>query len=74
MSVTTSKLRESVAVPLEPLLSIDDFAGFLNAGRRTIDRMRAAGQLPKPDLHVGKMPRWRPETVRAWMDRQGRQN
>jgi predicted DNA-binding transcriptional regulator AlpA len=56
------------APSVEPLMSQDDFARVLNAGRRTVERMRAAGRLPKPDLHVGKMPRWRPESVRAWLD------
>jgi hypothetical protein len=59
---------------IEPLMSQDDIARVLNAGLRTVERMRASGKLPKPDLFVGKMPRWRPETIRAWIDGQARSN
>jgi excisionase family DNA binding protein len=54
------------------LFSQDDLVHLLNAGRRTIERMRAAGKLPKPDLYVGRMPRWRRETVRDWIEGGGR--
>jgi hypothetical protein len=32
--------------------------------------MRSAGKIPKPDVHAGKMPRWKPETIRRWIDKQ----
>lgn len=56
---------------IEPMMSIADVARALSCDRRTIERMRSAGKLPKPDLHVGKMPRWRPETIRAWIAKGG---
>jgi hypothetical protein len=59
---------------VETLLSQNDLARVLNAGRRTVERLRAAGKMPRPDLFVGKMPRWRPETIRAWIDGQTRSN
>ena len=37
--------------------------------RRAIERERAAGRFPRPDLTIGKMPLWRLETVRAWLER-----
>jgi predicted DNA-binding transcriptional regulator AlpA len=55
---------------LEPLLGVDDLARVLAVGRRTIERERAAGRLPRPDLHIGRMPRWRPDTIRDWINRQ----
>jgi excisionase family DNA binding protein len=59
--------------PIEPLLSIDDLAGILNCSRPTIERMRAAGRLPRADLHVGRRsPRWKPETIRRWIETGGR--
>jgi predicted DNA-binding transcriptional regulator AlpA len=67
-------LRDPVTPTIEPLLSLDDFAGIVRASRRTVERLRAAGELPKPDLHVGKMPRWRPETIRLWLARQTKNN
>jgi excisionase family DNA binding protein len=57
---------------MAPLLSVDDLARILNASRRTIERLRSAGKLPKPDLLIGKMPRWRHETVRDWIEGGGR--
>jgi hypothetical protein len=40
----------------------------LGVSRRIIERERSAGRLPKPDLHIGRMPLWRVETVRAWLE------
>jgi predicted DNA-binding transcriptional regulator AlpA len=58
---------------IEPLLSQEDLTRVLNASRRTVERIRAAGKLPKPDLHVGnRSPRWRPRTIREWIERGGR--
>jgi hypothetical protein len=48
-------------------MSIGDLARFLNTSRRTVERMRAAGQVPPPCFHVNSMPRWRPEAVRRWI-------
>jgi hypothetical protein len=53
---------------LEPMLSIEDLAALLNCSRRLVERMRSAGKVPKPDLRIGKMPRWKPETIRRWID------
>lgn len=51
---------------IEPLWSIDDVAAYLSCSRRLIERERSAGRFPKPHLHVGRMPRWQAETIRAW--------
>jgi predicted DNA-binding transcriptional regulator AlpA len=59
---------------IEPLLSTDALAGALSCGRRTVERLRADGRLPKPDLFVGKMPRWTAETIRRWIAEQVRVN
>ena len=56
---------------MEPLLGIDDLAVYLNCSRRLVERMRSAGKVPPPDLHVGRMPRWKPATIRAWIERGG---
>lgn len=53
--------------PISPLLSISDVASVLNVGRRTLERMIAASEFPSPDLRIGKMPRWRQETLNAWI-------
>lgn len=53
---------------IEPLLGISDLAAVLSCSRRLVERMRSAGRLPRPDLFVGRMPRWKAATVRAWID------
>jgi hypothetical protein len=57
---------------IEPLLGIDDLATVLKCSRRLVERMRSAGKVPKPDIKIGKMPRWKPETIRAWIERGGK--
>jgi predicted DNA-binding transcriptional regulator AlpA len=57
---------------VEPLaLRLDELADALGVNRRTLERERAAGRLPRPDLKIGKMPLWRVETVRDWLKRGG---
>jgi hypothetical protein len=56
---------------VEPLLSIDDWASALRCSRRLVERMRSAGKIPLPDCHVGRMPRWCPDTFRHWVERGG---
>jgi hypothetical protein len=58
----------SPASALEPLLNFDDITTFLSCGLRTVERWKAAGKLPKPDLMIGRSPRWKPETIRRWVD------
>jgi len=53
---------------IEPLLGIDDLAAILRCSRRLVERMRSAGKVPKPDLQVGKCPRWTPATIRRWIE------
>jgi hypothetical protein len=68
-------LQESakpVASSIEPLMSIMDLAGVLKCSRRGVERLRASGRVPKPDITVGRMPRWRPGTIRKWIEKGGR--
>ena len=57
---------------IEPMLHIDDLAALLSCSRRLVERMRSAGKVPKPDIHVGRCPRWKPATIRAWIERGGK--
>jgi predicted DNA-binding transcriptional regulator AlpA len=59
-----------VAPPVAPLLTLDDLAAALRIGRRTAERGVSAGTLPRPDLYLGRLPRWRPESLRRWLDAQ----
>ena len=55
---------------LEPSATINDWAALLVCSRRQVEKMRVADQLPPPDFFVGKMPRWKVATVKAWIDGQ----
>jgi hypothetical protein len=58
---------------VEPMAyRLDELAAGLGVSRRVLERERAAGRLPKPDLYIGRMPLYRPETIRAWLERGGR--
>jgi hypothetical protein len=64
------------ALPIEPSLDIEDVCEIRRISRRTGERERSAGLWPKPDFFVGtgkrKSPRWRPETIRASIERGSR--
>jgi hypothetical protein len=54
------------------MLTIDDWARILNISRRAVERLKSAGRLPRPDLTIGRMPRWRPMTIRRWIEEGGK--
>jgi excisionase family DNA binding protein len=58
---------------MEPMLGMDDLAALLRCNRRTLERLRSAGKLPQPDIHIGRMPRWKRSTIETWVERGGRQ-
>ena len=47
---------------------LDDVAKALGISRRAIERERSAGRFPRADVVLGRMPLWRPETIRAWVE------
>ena len=53
-------------------LRLDEVARALGVSRRAIERERSAGRFPKPDLTIGRMPLWRPETIARWIEGGGR--
>jgi|SRR5271157_1332229 len=67
-----AKPGRTLPASIEPMLHIDDLAELLSCSRRLVERMRSAGKVPKPDFHVGRCPRWKPATIRAWIDRGGK--
>jgi hypothetical protein len=59
-------------VTVELLLwTLETVARVLSVSRRTLERERAAGRFPPPDIRIGKRPLWRPMTVQSWIDKQG---
>jgi predicted DNA-binding transcriptional regulator AlpA len=61
-------------VPIHERLTwgLDDLSALTGLSRRTLERERSAGRLPKPDLRVGKRVLWKPETIREWVEGGGR--
>ena len=64
-----------ITTPLDGLsgrmtLRLDELAAALGISRRALERERAAGRFPRPDLTIGRMPLWRPETIRRWINEQ----
>jgi predicted DNA-binding protein (UPF0251 family) len=49
----------------------EELAEAFGISARTLERERSAGRFPTPDLHIGKIPLWRPETIAAWLERGG---
>jgi predicted DNA-binding transcriptional regulator AlpA len=68
---------DHVSRPLDALmgrlaLRLDELAAALGVSRRTIERERSAGRFPRPDLVMSRMPLWRPETIRRFLEGGGR--
>ena len=64
-----SERSRTLIVPAERLLwRLAEVAKALGMSRRTIERERSAGRFPALDLHIGKAPLWRPETIRRWVE------
>jgi predicted DNA-binding transcriptional regulator AlpA len=58
-----------LALAVERLaLRLDEVARALGVSRRAIERERSSGRFPKPDLTIGRMPLWRPETLARWVE------
>jgi hypothetical protein len=69
-------LRDVIARqdPSVPRLAyrLDELADALGVSRRLIEKEKAAGRLCKPDMHIGHIPLYRPETIRRWIEEGGR--
>ena len=63
-----SKRGPTLPAGFEPMLSLDDLAPLLNCSRRLVERMRASKKILYPDMYIGRMPRWRPERIRRWIE------
>jgi predicted DNA-binding transcriptional regulator AlpA len=50
---------------------IGEVAGVLGVCRRSLEREISAGRFPKADVQFRRMPLWRVETIRAWIERGG---
>ena len=54
------------------LLTLADLAAHLRIGRATAFRLLAQGQLPPPDVRIGRrILRWRPATIARFIEQGG---
>jgi predicted DNA-binding transcriptional regulator AlpA len=53
-------------------IRLDEVASLLGISRRVLERERSAGRFPRPDMTIGRMPLWKPDTIRAWVEGGGR--
>jgi predicted DNA-binding transcriptional regulator AlpA len=47
---------------------LNEIADSLGLSRRTLERLRAGGRFPPPDLIVHRTPLWRADTIQAWLE------
>ncbi|WP_158603531.1 helix-turn-helix domain-containing protein [Micromonospora radicis] len=43
-----------------------DVAAYLGVKVSTVSNYRKRGQMPEPDMTIGRTHMWRPDRVRAW--------
>jgi hypothetical protein len=60
--------RLSASALGESMVGLKDIAGFCGVTYRTAQQWRAQGVLPPPDFAVGKVIRWRRETVLGFVN------
>jgi predicted DNA-binding transcriptional regulator AlpA len=65
---------EGPSIPIEPLLAKKKIATTLGISVRLLERLISAGTFPSPDVVFCRLPRWRPQTVRAWIEQGGRES
>ena len=44
----------------------------IGVSEATFDRMLSGGKFPRPCMKIGRMPKWRPSDVAAWIDAEAR--
>jgi len=75
MSIPRKPREDQPADAIEELLRNEDLPRLLNCSDRMVLRLRAASKFPKPDVLVGtgsrKSPRWKPSTIRLWIENGG---
>lgn len=53
---------------METLLCRAQVAEALGVTTRTLDAMVSAGEYPRPDTHIGVLPRWRVVSHNTWIE------
>jgi predicted DNA-binding transcriptional regulator AlpA len=71
-SMDQSKAKR-LAASCGALWTVDDVAAFLAISPRSVWRLANEGQIPTPDLRMGRIVRWKPKTIESWLDQKARQ-
>ncbi|OCF97130.1 hypothetical protein A9G08_09830 [Gilliamella sp. wkB195] len=50
-----------------PLYNKAQVCAYISIDDRTLDRWVSAAKFPKPDLYLGRHPRWKLSTVNAYL-------
>ncbi|MGL5827776.1 MAG: helix-turn-helix transcriptional regulator [Nocardioides sp.] len=50
----------------------DDVATFLDVSPSTVRAYMARGQMPESDRRMGRLPLWRPASIRRWHEQRPR--
>ena len=62
-----SRDQRTAPPSIESLWTPKDVASYLRVSVRMLERMRSTGAMPPPDVFLGRLPRYRPNTIRAWL-------
>jgi len=63
----------AIAGRIVPLLwGKREIRAAIGVSEATFDRLLSSGRFPRPDVRIGRMPKWRPATVHEWIDIESR--
>lgn len=68
-NATRRKDRTPRVETADKLLTLDDIAVILGVSRRTVERMRAAGEMPKATIIGRRAARWKRSQIDAFIER-----
>lgn len=52
----------------DPLYNKTQTCGYISIDDRTLDRWVKSKAFPKPDLYLGRSPRWRLSTINTYLE------
>lgn len=52
----------------DPLYSKAKVCDYVDIDNTTVDKWVAANKFPKPDLYLGRNPRWKLSTINAYLE------
>jgi predicted DNA-binding transcriptional regulator AlpA len=62
------------AASAEKLITKHELAELARQSVRNLNRLLAKGDLPKPDVRLGRKSLWRPRTIERWLEAGGKRS